>query len=248
MTNDPDRKKLGPLVLEHGQGDIPSISHSDKNKSNSLRSKQVDGVWLFDWGSIDLFVITPQPDGTVVLSAYWKECQAAFSKNALPNRNPDKSFVYFRSDVKTTQVLKDAPNRKSTEDMKSLQGEWAAIEEEVGGKSFDNQTVRTIDRRMSFKGNLLTMSQMWSNEIGDRLSTHQGPFHIDATTGAFDFMAKTSDGTDVEFRGIYKLSGDRLTICYKYAKGDSTTRPTMFKTEAGSGTVFALAVFKRDKK
>ena len=248
MTNDPDRKKLGPLVLEHGQGDIPSISLSDKSKSNSLRSKQVDGAWLFDWGNIDLFAITPQPDGTVVLAVYWKECQAAFSKNALPNRNPDKSFVYFRSDVKTTQVLKNAPNRKSAEDMKSLQGEWAAIEEEVGGKPFDKQTVRTIDRRMSFKGNVLTMSQMWSNEIGDRLSTHQGPFHIDATTGAFDFMAKTSDGTDVEFRGIYKLSGDRLTICYKYAKGDSTTRPTMFKTEAGSGTVFALAVFKRDKK
>ena len=248
LTNDPDRKKLGPLVLEHGQGDIPSISLSDKSKSNSLRSKQVDGAWLFDWGNIDLFAITPQPDGTVVLAVYWKECQAAFSQNALPNRNPDKSFVYFRSDVKTTQVLKNAPNRKSAEDMKSLQGEWAAIEEEVGGKPFDKQTVRTIDRRMSFKGNVLTMSQMWSNEIGDRLSTHQGSFHIDATTGAFDFMAKTSDGTDVEFRGIYKLSGDRLTICYKYAKGDSTTRPTMFKTEAGSGTVFALAVFKRDKK
>lgn len=119
LTNDPDRKKLGPLVLEHGQGDIPSISHSDKSKSTSLRSKQVDGAWLFDWGNIDLFVITPQPDGTVVLSSYWKECQAAFSKGALPNRNPDRSFVYFRSDVKTTQVLKDAPNRKSP-----LVGRW----------------------------------------------------------------------------------------------------------------------------
>ena len=137
---------------------------------------------------------------------------------------------------------------KSTEDMKSLQGEWAAIEEEVGGKSFDKQTVKAIDRRIVVNGDLLTMSQMWSNKIGDRLNTHQGPFHIDAATRAFDFMAKTSEGTDVEYRGIYKLSGDRLTICYKYAKGDSTTRPTMFKTEAGSGTVFALAVFKRVTK
>lgn len=115
LTNAADRKKLGALVLEEGQGGVPVILHT-VNGTKSKRSKQVNGVWMFDWGNIDLFTITPQSDGTVALSVYWKDCQAAFAKGELPNRKPDGEInVYFRSDVQAAQQL----NRKSP-----LVGRW----------------------------------------------------------------------------------------------------------------------------
>ena len=118
-TNDVERKQPGGLILEVRPEGTPNYCWTKYKDFKTIRYKQVGGTWMFDEGNIDLFAITPQQDGTVTFAVYWKECQAAFSKNALPNRNPDKSSVYFRSDVKTTQVLKDAPNRKSP-----LVGRW----------------------------------------------------------------------------------------------------------------------------
>ena len=100
LTSNADRKKLGLLVLEAEPDAVPKMFYStDKGRGQiTKRAKQIGQAWIFDWGNVDLFAITPKPDGTVILSIYFADCQVAFSEGVLPNRNPDKTWVYVRKD------------------------------------------------------------------------------------------------------------------------------------------------------
>ena len=102
LTLDTDRKAIGPLILEVGPGAIPVMFHRNEKGDGpkTKRSKQVGNSWMFDFGNIDLFVITAQPDGKLTFSIYFAASKVAFENGKLPNRFPDRSSIYFRSDLK----------------------------------------------------------------------------------------------------------------------------------------------------
>ena len=123
----------------------------------------------------------------------------------------------------------------------SLEGHWQSITgqpEELNGKPF---TAHHDTRRFTFSGNTMIMSR----SIDGKYGVYQGTFEADASTRSFDFNGNSPGGNPVSFRGIYKLSGDKLTLCYKYVKDDFTSRPTEFRTDDKAGTTFVLMQLKR---
>lgn len=123
----------------------------------------------------------------------------------------------------------------------ALRGEWASVSEEVDGRTWDEQTVKSTNRRVAIRDGSLTMVRTISGNVG----TDRGDFQVHESSHSFDFVGKGADGKDVAFRGIYDLDGDTLRLCYKYVNGPQTTRPTQFRTDNRAGTSFVLLVLKR---
>jgi hypothetical protein len=95
-TNHDFHRTLGELILDFGPGEVPGLGRGKKGITTQ-RCKQIGENWMFDWGNVDLFVITPESGESVVMRVYWKECTNSFEKAMLPNRTPDVTVVFFRS-------------------------------------------------------------------------------------------------------------------------------------------------------
>ena len=126
--------------------------------------------------------------------------------------------------------------------MSAIQGEWVTVEEELKGKPAAKAAVKATNRRITIRGNSFTMSRV----VSGRLGTYTGKFEIDAPSGSFDFVGKNPVGAYMEFRGIYEVKGDRLRLCYRYARDEKVERPTEFKTDDRSGVEFVLLTLRRD--
>lgn len=118
-----------------------------------------------------------------------------------------------------------------------LEGEWLGFREELNGQPDTNIS----ERRFSFTGDLMTMTRVNRGKFGK----YEGTFKIDPAQGYFDFSGKDPNGNSVAFRGIYKVEGSTLTLCYKYVKDQNTTRPVGFKTDNQAGTAFVLIGLRR---
>lgn len=206
-TKDAERKPQGTLILDVGQGAIPVIYHpNEKGRGwKTKRWKQVGGTWMFDWGSIDLFAITPQPDGTVILTIYWADCKVAFDKGELPNRNPDRSSVYFRSD---------------------LQGNWTATKAEFGGSP-----VAANDAFWKEKKTLRISGEKFTLVLAD--GTLEGGFKVDDEADPKQITFMTTRKMDL--LGIYSLDGDQLTVQWTISLEGKPMpeRPKRFGTQKG---------------
>jgi uncharacterized protein (TIGR03067 family) len=62
---------------------------------------------------------------------------------------------------------------------------------------------------------------------------------------AIDIVHSIQGGGEETVRAIYKLDGDKLTICGKF-HGGGGERPTEFESKEGSGIM--LMILKREKK
>ena len=126
----------------------------------------------------------------------------------------------------------------SASPFEALQGTWIALREEVGGSPANWVT----EKRFVFADRKMIMTRKSSGTFGK----YEGTFKVEAPSGSFDFTGTDPGGKPVEFRGIYKIDGDSLTLCYKYVKDNGTTRPTEFKTDDKAGTFFVLVELRRD--
>ena len=94
-----------------------------------------------------------------------------------------------------------------------------------------------MDRFLAIKGEKATFLDK-DKERGTgsmKIDPSKSPAHID-----FTYEDGPAKGTTL--KGIYKIEGDTLTICYG---GLGKDRPTEFASKAGSGTI--LVVQKRAK-
>src|SRR5262245_1323077 len=83
-----DRRQLvmgggaaGGLLVSSGKKPPPDLSRA---------WGRVGTVWLFDFGSIDLFSVEPVGPGQVRWCVYWKGCADGFRGDRLPDRGPDE--------------------------------------------------------------------------------------------------------------------------------------------------------------
>lgn len=113
----------------------------------------------------------------------------------------------------------------------SLQGEWKAVEFNIGGKAAPLENIKGM--KAVFKGNQLSiiMGKSEPEESTFTLNPKANPPEIDDKPAARDIVMK----------GIYKLEKDKLILSFGLDGGD---RPKEFKT--GKGTLFL--VFERVKK
>ena len=129
--------------------------------------------------------------------------------------------------------------------LKEVQGEWLAVEGEVGASGkVEKSQMRRENRRITIKGN------SWSAErvIGNNAGTYKGKFEIDPKTKAFDWIGKGPGGNAVEWVGIYELSGDTLKVCYRYNNDGTAKRPKEFTTaDSKSPNITVFYTLKRQE-
>ena len=113
-------------------------------------------------------------------------------------------------------------------DLKQLQGRWSIVSLEVDGASVSSSEAAQI----AIDGDSFTTSGM-----GDDYS---GKVTIDARAKTIDLTFETGPEKGNRNLGIYKLDGDRWTMCLA-TRGD--VRPSEFATRPGTG--FALETLRR---
>jgi uncharacterized protein (TIGR03067 family) len=124
--------------------------------------------------------------------------------------------------------------KDAKQELDKLQGEWTLVSTEVGGKKRpDTENARSK----------LTISEnQWVVTYRDFRSNARSTIEIDPSKDP-KTIDLTLRGEELPARGIYKLEGDSLTVCYNATVGGE--RPREFKSTQEMGV---LVVLKRAKK
>jgi uncharacterized protein (TIGR03067 family) len=119
----------------------------------------------------------------------------------------------------------------TAKDLELLQGTWEIVSMEVEGEKLPPKAIKSMT--VQFKTNLMTMGIGAHTETSTfTLDADKNPKWIDATSGA------TRTGDIVV--GIYKIEGDRISLCLSKKRND---RPKVFATNKGSE--HGLFIFKK---
>jgi uncharacterized protein (TIGR03067 family) len=126
-------------------------------------------------------------------------------------------------------VAADTPQDAVRQEKEKLKGTWALVSMEAQGKPVPAADLKVVkytfeEARFSYED-----GRGGPKEGMYTLGSARSPKSIDLS----------QDGS-LAARGIYKLEGDRLTLCLASPRGE---RPTEFTTKAGVSTV--LVVFQR---
>ena len=117
-----------------------------------------------------------------------------------------------------------------------LEGTWHLVGREFEGQKATPEEVKKIDATLIIKGDKLTYrsqgAEVWQAAL--KIDPAKTPPTIEANHLSGPLKGKTG-------LAIYKLEGDRLTVCFSYTK-----RPTAFDTKQGYDRV--LVVYQREKK
>jgi uncharacterized protein (TIGR03067 family) len=135
-------------------------------------------------------------------------------------------------------ALAPVPPPKPRAKAASLDGVWRYEAQTIGGWPLDRASRDEI--WVEIKGGTFFRCATGGLRQGSRLT-------LDATRKPMEFTLQFTHpltGKVSESKGIYRLDGDRLTLCYD---NSGKTRPTRFESPEGRDEV-ALSVLKRSKK
>ena len=118
----------------------------------------------------------------------------------------------------------------------TLQGAWTATKAERDGKSAED----VIGHRLTFSGERFRIRNKDGKDV------YAGAFHLRPAMKppAIDFNHTLGALKAKQWKGIYRLDGDTLTICDN-AIDMKKPRPTAFEAKAGSGDI--VITFERAK-
>jgi uncharacterized protein (TIGR03067 family) len=119
----------------------------------------------------------------------------------------------------------------AADELKKLQGNWQVTEVEARGKKAGRDDPEIKSMRFVIKGDELSVGS------ADGGATRQKTFKVDPTKSPREIDLTSLDGQEKDTTAacIYKLDGDRLTICMPYFTKDPSTRPKEFKAGADDG-------------
>ncbi len=148
-------------------------------------------------------------------------------------------IVYRRKVAQNEKVVKDMPK-----ELKDLQGRWSIVSQEVGGeKEPPLELPKGFTLCVVIKGNVFSyevagVAMPFDDEEGTiTINAKSDPKEID-----LDWVNEVTKKAE-KGRGIYRLEGDNLKICF--AGNDEKDRPSAFATKAG--TKQSLMTLKRQK-
>jgi uncharacterized protein (TIGR03067 family) len=127
----------------------------------------------------------------------------------------------------------DDPGAK---EVKKLQGEWRVVEVEFRGQTLKKDDAEAM--QFAVKDNGLTFS---NTEKPGRERKKTFKLDPSKTPKELDLTSLDGQEKDTTAACIYKLDGDRLTICMPYFAKDRSVRPKEFKVDA-SGNVMLLTL------
>jgi len=222
----------------------PAISHDDLmvifvgEGAGALRAEYFDseghfiqyGVSVSEDGKTATFVsdsVASQPRYRLSYKSVSDDTVAGKFEVAPPG-NPD-AFVKY---LEWTGRRIPKPDSARSQAGSTHEGVWAAVAGELGGKKFPDEILKSFE---------LTLTQdtyyLRSGEAPDR-----GMLKVDSSKQP---MAMDITGTEGPNKGrtilaIYKLEGERLTICYDLS---GASRPSEFTTR--TGTQLFLVIYAR---
>lgn len=124
----------------------------------------------------------------------------------------------------SSTAIADEPTKPKTDELAKHQGTWAVLAFEREGKETPIEIARSIVRIVD--GDRVVWKRSGKSFAATRVELNAA--HSPAT---IDVLPEGGPSRDKRILGIYKLEGNRLTICM--ADPDHP-RPTAFKAEAGS--------------
>ena len=120
----------------------------------------------------------------------------------------------------------------AADEVKKLQGEWRAVEVELKGKKLTKDDAEAKSMRFVIKDNGLTFQ---NTEKAGRERKQTFKLDPGKTPKEIDITSLDGQEKDKTAACIYKLDGDRLTICMPYFVKDSSVRPKEFKAGGDDG-------------
>ncbi len=119
------------------------------------------------------------------------------------------------------------------QDSGAIQGAWTVVSAERDAKP----TTEVAGHRLTLSGDTFTIQH-------DGHTLYRGTYSVDGSRKpvSIDFLHTEASLKGKTWKGIYRLDGDRLSICDN-APDMAKPRPTQFSTKAGSG--YICIVFRR---
>jgi uncharacterized protein (TIGR03067 family) len=118
---------------------------------------------------------------------------------------------------------------KAKKDEEAILGTWTVVSFEEGGKKAPDEAIKETTVKFTADGKM-TVKRGEQEE--------QFTFKLDPSQKIKEFSGTNAQGKSAD--GIYKLEGEKLTICYSRGGG---LRPTEFASAEGTTTV--LMVLKK---
>jgi uncharacterized protein (TIGR03067 family) len=130
-----------------------------------------------------------------------------------------------------------AEDKKPDADLKAMVGNWKIEKAELGGKDI-TEHIKDLKFEVRDGGK-------YTAELGE--VKDDGTFTVDPAKSPKELDVKPTGGPNKgqTVKGIYKLDGDTLTICYDH-EADKGKRPAKFETKPD--TTLLLIVYKREKR
>lgn len=143
--------------------------------------------------------------------------------------------------VLATPLLLTAGDDNVGKELKALQGTWKTVSLEAGGKSFPKEAV--IDFTFIVGADGKSIGKMPKAE-------YQATISVDPRKApkTIDNIHQTGASKGKKQFGIYKLEGDRWTVCMTPPGAAETDRPESFDTKDTTNVVFVFERVKKVKK
>lgn len=143
--------------------------------------------------------------------------------------------------VLTTPLLLAAGNDDVRKELKALQGKWKTVAVEALGKPFPKEALPAFTVVIGADGK--STGQMAKGEF--RFTMTVDPKKSPKT---IENLHETGPEKGKKQYGIYKLEGDKLTVCITRAGSKESDRPKSFSTQDTTNVVFVFERVKEGKK
>jgi uncharacterized protein (TIGR03067 family) len=128
-------------------------------------------------------------------------------------------------------------------DKQELQGVWVPVKVEMGGQVMDKEEIKK-QFKLGIDGDKLVTP---GAEAKDAI--YSGPLNlqVDGKLRRITIVGSSPGpgGEELKQHGIYKIDGDKLTLCLN-VDCTSDTKPNEFESKPGSD--FSIIEFRREKK
>jgi len=135
-------------------------------------------------------------------------------------------------------ILSASDTETMKKELKSLEGTWKAVAMEAGGAPFPTESIPPFIFIVSADGKSISKSSF---------GNYQGTIVVEPTKSpkTIDNLHETGAQKGEKQYGIYKLHGDKWTVCMTPPGAAESDRPKNFKTK---GTISVLFVFERQEE
>jgi uncharacterized protein (TIGR03067 family) len=126
-------------------------------------------------------------------------------------------------------------------ELKALQGSWKTVGLEIAGKSLPKDGLLDFTFEIGADGKSKAKAPQDETLAMITVNPKKTPKTIDN-------LHETGPEKGKKQYGIYKLEGDKLTVCITRAGSDEADRPKEFTSKDSSNVLFVFERVKEDKK